>query len=67
MRKKVVLEQEMTTPLEVAILREIIYQEKLRGTALRQEDAASVAEMCEEDIRVLQGALQTIREAPWET
>lgn len=66
MRKKVVLEKDAATPLEIAILREIMYQEELRKVALRQEDAESFAEMCEKDIQVLQKALTAIREAPWE-
>ena len=66
MRKKVLLEQDMTTTLEIAILREIMYQEELRKAALRREDAESFAEMCEKDIQELQKALAAIREATWE-
>ena len=66
MRKKVVLEKDAETPLEIAILREIMYQEELREAALRREDAESFAEMCEKDIQELQKALTAIREAPWE-
>lgn len=66
MRKKVVLEKDAETPLEIAILREIMYQEELRKAALRREDAESFAEMCEKDIQELQKALTAIREAPWE-
>ena len=66
MRKRVVLEQDATIPMEIAILREIMYQEELRKAALRQEDAESFAEMCEKDIQELQKALTAIRKATWE-